>query len=728
MKNFFRSTALVGLLLLFGPLGAPAQDCFTELWVQADQTSIHGNSMAYDPVTGSLLLPQISSPTGPVYVLDAADGTLTTKTLSTKGISFGSLGCFAIGADEGGRIYGLSDFGSRYMILWDGVDDDTPTSVPLEQGRLVRNYDVHGGANGEPTTIYATGSADYGPIEVFTCEPGGVPVLRETFGGGAATPGGKAGVASPTGYPADVVYGSDAVATAYNGIHIWTRAEGEMTYYGELTIPMGFDRAPTLALACDPENDGLIFALIGNGYPHSVMAINAKTWQMEGFYYLPVNAAVGNRGALIVDRKNKLLFWYGRPNSSTATAPLGHWGCLRYTVPPVRPTLTPTPSPTPSPTPVANPEEEIRALWVTRFDYTTTAAVRTIIQRAAEYHFNVVLFQTRGNATTFYPSALEPWAWELSGSSVENTGRDPGWDPLTLAIREAHAAGLQLQAYMNTYPGWKETIPPPVGVPQVWNTHREWFACAKSGATMWPSDWWTYWYTFLSPGHPEARAHIHAVYMEVLQRYPQIDGIHYDYIRYPSEVGDFAWNPVDVALFTAEAGGAPDDLPAEWAQWKRDQITKLVRENYNVGETIRRGGMFSGATLGNPSSGRNSYFQDSHAWLAEGIIDCVMPMLYTADTSYFNDRVAEYVAARNGRFVAPGIGVSSVTVDGLLEEIRLSRANGAQGVALFAYSTLFPGGVPNEKAQALLSGPFSNIATVPPMPWKSPPQTAWFLY
>jgi hypothetical protein len=170
MKNFFRSTALMGLLLLFGPLGAPAQDCFTELWVQADQTSIHGNSMAYDPVTGSLLLPQISSPTGPVYVLDAADGTLTTKTLSTKGISFGSPGCFAIGADEGGRIYGLSDFGSRSMILWDGVDDDTPTSVPLEQGRLARNYDVHGGANGEPTTIYATGSADYGPIEVFTCE------------------------------------------------------------------------------------------------------------------------------------------------------------------------------------------------------------------------------------------------------------------------------------------------------------------------------------------------------------------------------------------------------------------------------------------------------------------------------------------------------------------------------------------------------------------------------
>jgi uncharacterized lipoprotein YddW (UPF0748 family) len=281
---------------------------------------------------------------------------------------------------------------------------------------------------------------------------------------------------------------------------------------------------------------------------------------------------------------------------------------------------------------------------------------------------------------------------------------------------------------MNTYPGWKETVPPPVDVPQVWNTHRDWFACGKNGATMWPSDWWTYWYTFLSPGHPEARAHIHAVYMEVLQRYPQIDGIHYDYFRYPSEVGDYSWNPVDVSLFTDWAGGTPDEKPAEWAQWKREQITMLARENYKDGEKIRHGTMFSGAVLGKYSSGRNSYFQDSHAWLEEGIIDCIMPMLYTSDTVYFSNMVQEHVAARNGRFVAPGIGVSSVTVSGLLDEIRISRQNGAQGVTLFAYSTLFPGGIPNDKAKALIDGPFSNIAKIPPMTWKNKSNTSYMLY
>lgn len=716
---------LLGIILF--PLKGLPDECFAERWTKMDQRFAHGNSMGYDAATSSLLLPHVNTATGPIHVLDAETGNSTGMVLQRGSLTFGPLGCFAIGVDEEGSIYGYSNSTPPFIALWKGLDDDKPTSAPLQETRLARNYHIQTDGEGL-TTLYAAGSADGGPIEVYTRQPGGVPVLREVFGGGSGPPGGKAGVAANSGYPASVVYGSDGVTAALNGIHIWQRVGDVMEYSGDIPIPGGFSGAPVLALAYEPRNDGLLFALIGNGRPSCVMAINAKTFDLEGLYLLPSEYAVGDRGSLVADTKNQRLFWYGRPSNSTTTSPVGHWGCLDYTIPPVRP--MPTPTPTPSPTPIAppNPDVEIRALWVTRWDYTTTDAVKTIMKNAADCHFNIILFQVRGNATVFYPSALEPWAWELTGSSVATTGQNPGWDPLAVAIREAHAAGLELHAYMNTYPGWKETVPPPEHVPQLWNTHREWFACGRDGSTMWPSDWWTYWYTFLSPGHPEARAHLHAVHMEILERYPGMDGIHYDYIRYPSEVGDYSWNPVDVGIFTATAGGTPDEKPAEWAQWKRDQITTLVRENYTRAEKIRPRVMFSSAVLGSYSSGRNSYFQDSHFWLGEGIMDCIMPMLYTSDTALFDTRVQEHVAARNGRFVAPGIGVSSVTVDNLLEEIRLSRQNGAQGVALFAYSTLFPGNVPNNKAQALLEGPFSNVAQVPPMTWRNQPNASFILY
>jgi len=123
--------------------------------------------------------------------------------------------------------------------------------------------------------------------------------------------------------------------------------------------------------------------------------------------------------------------------------------------------------------------------------------------------------------------------------------------------------------------------------------------------------------------------------------------------------------------------------------------------------------MFSAAVAGNYLGGRDSNFQDSHAWLAENIIDCITPMQYTANMDSFRFMTLNHVAARNGRIVAPGIGVSNVSASGLLEQIQIARESGAQGVALFAYSSLFTSGAANPKAQALLAGPFSNIAGVP---------------
>ncbi len=362
----------------------------------------------------------------------------------------------------------------------------------------------------------------------------------------------------------------------------------------------------------------------------------------------------------------------------------------------------------------ANPE--VRAIWVTRYEFKTTDTVQTILKNCADYHFNVILFQVRGNATVFYESELEPWAWELH-DRIQDLGKDPDWDPLTVAIRSAHELGLELHAYMNTFPAWKETTPPSTEVDQVWNKHSEWIACDKEGNLMWPHDWWTYWYTFLSPGHPGARAHIHKVYMEVLDNY-DVDGLHYDYIRYPGEVGDYSWNPIDVALFTAEHLATPDEKPDEWGQFKRDAITALVAANYQGAKDRGKSVMFSASVIGEPDRALDPYFQDSPTWVKRGIIDCCFPMLYTNDHEQFEGRVRRHLETKAARLVCPGLGVGRNDVEGLLRQIEISRELGCNGVALFSYSALFPEHEPNEKARALLEGPFAEKVKVPDMPWK----------
>jgi uncharacterized lipoprotein YddW (UPF0748 family) len=547
-------------------------------------------------------------------------------------------------------------------------------------------------------------------------------------------------VAADSGYPAAVVYGSECYGPSF-GIHIWKRSGGEMTYTGDVPMPSDVGGVPIAAVAYEPENDGLIFALTCStgdlpDVPSRILAINAKTFQEEGRYDIALPDAVYERGSLVLDQPARKLYWYGRGPLSTDNIPQGSWGCLSYTVPPVRPDPTPggsptptpltTPTPTPEPTPIPNPDEEIRALWVTRWDYATTSDIQTIVANAATHHFNVLLFQVRGNATSFYRSTIEPWAWELTSDSPATTGQDPGWDPLQVAMEESHKAGIQIHAWMNVYPGWRGLENPPPGSSQVWITHKDWFCRDFEGNLMMPS---ASWYTLLSPGHPDVQDYLNSVFLEIVDAYPELDGVHYDYIRYPYEVGDWEWNPVDVATFTAEAGGTPQDKPAEWAQWKTDQITALVQRNYQDGARLRPGVAWSAAVLGDYSGGVTRGHQDSHAWMIQGIIDAIMPMLYTETLDTFILRVQGHLRESNGRFVAPGIYVSTYGTQGLLDRIAESRRLGAQGVTLFAYSILFPDHTPGSFADALLGGPFSNVASVPPMPWKEAALSAgWLLW
>ena len=78
----------------------------------------------------------------------------------------------------------------------------------------------------------------------------------------------------------------------------------------------------------------------------------------------------------------------------------------------------------------ATATDEVRAIWITRFEYQTEADVKTILANCASLGFNTILFQVRGQADAYYRSSIEPWAERLGG-------RDPGFDPLEVACRES---------------------------------------------------------------------------------------------------------------------------------------------------------------------------------------------------------------------------------------------------------------------------------------------------
>jgi uncharacterized lipoprotein YddW (UPF0748 family) len=314
-----------------------------------------------------------------------------------------------------------------------------------------------------------------------------------------------------------------------------------------------------------------------------------------------------------------------------------------------------------------------------------------IVNRAADANFNAILFQVRGTADAFYESNLEPWSARLNSS--DQLGFDPGWDPLSTMITYAHAAGLQVHAYINIYPTWYGTTPPPSDTEPV---HPFW---TWSAAYTW--DDWRVWhrydgvmllnpgYLYASPGAWPVADHIVSVATDIVSRY-DLDGLHLDYIRYPGV--DYSCDPFSLVYGSCFGPG--------WADWQRQQVSNLVERIYDA---IPPGELLSAAVWPVyqsvpqcPSTiGRDVFYQDSQGWLQAGIIDGVMPMIYPAKydadpwtRECFSALVYDYQSNSNGRYIVAGIGGGYDDFGEIAERIAISRAAGTAGHAIFSYSSL----------------------------------------
>ncbi len=348
---------------------------------------------------------------------------------------------------------------------------------------------------------------------------------------------------------------------------------------------------------------------------------------------------------------------------------------------------------------------ETRAIWVTRGEYRTADDIREIMRNCARLNLNVILFQIRGNGTAFYNSPFEPWADELGG-------KDPGFDPLAVAVEESHRAGLELHAYVNVMPGWRGKVPPTSSI-QLYRNHLDWFAVDSLGRHEPLTDT----YVTLSPGIPEVQDYLAAICVDLAKRY-SVDGIHLDYIRYLG--AGYSYDKPSVNRFVSSYGKTPLELPESWNQFRRDQVTEVVRKISHGAKAVKPNLRISVAALRVYSRAYSLYFQDVRAWLKEGLVDDEYNMLYVADSSQFSTILQDGLQHASGRKVFPGIGVRNLSPVQLTDEILITRRLGAKGFALFSYGALFPvsfrrgnrsepeGNRFEELQRALLEGPFKE--------------------
>ncbi len=377
------------------------------------------------------------------------------------------------------------------------------------------------------------------------------------------------------------------------------------------------------------------------------------------------------------------------------------------------------------------PAEEARGIWLSRFEYcrsspdhnqdTIKAYISNIIENAARSNFNIIFFQVRGNGDAYYTPGLEPWGHLLTGEF----GQDPGWDPLEYAIFEAHLRGLELHAWINTFPAWRGPGEPPVTEPlSPYLAHPDWVVCDSSGIPMPITDH----YVSFSPGNTAVHDYLIKITLDIVNRY-DIDGIHFDYIRYPEQSPELGYShdSVSVALFNSKSGN-PDKL--DWADWQREQLTAFVVKTYNSITVTKPWVKMSAAVIGTYIdqgwTAYHSVYQDPRRWAELGKIDFVAPMMYhprSHPTASFSKRALDWKNYYTmDRYVFPGIGSyryntqkSPYTWREAEGQINFLRQQGIPGMVFFSAGSL------TEHWESIATKYYTDQAEVPQMPWKSDP-------
>ena len=198
---------------------------------------------------------------------------------------------------------------------------------------------------------------------------------------------------------------------------------------------------------------------------------------------------------------------------------------------------------------------------------------------------------------------------------------------------------------------------------------------------------------WLCPSHPDNQQLEIDSMVEVARRY-DVDGIHFDYIRYPDADHCFC---AGCQRRFGESGAAvarwPQDvLPggpqrSAWLDWRRGNITRVVKSVSEQARAVKPNVKISAAVFPNWAVERDNIGQDWKLWCEKGYLDFVCPMDYTASDAQLDNWTKQQIAWAAPVPCYPGIGAWVLTPDRVIGQIQTARRHQTKGFVLFNYDT-----------------------------------------
>ena len=349
-------------------------------------------------------------------------------------------------------------------------------------------------------------------------------------------------------------------------------------------------------------------------------------------------------------------------------------------------------------------DNEKRACWVSFLDIqhylcdtdekTFRRKVNNMCENMKKNLVNTVIFQVRPMGDAIYNSNIYPWSYYINSS-----GKNPGYDPLSIFVETSHSKGMKIEAWINPFrlsngtsstEKYKKT--------SFYKKNKSCIVEYDSGDGQKKLS--------LDPGNRNARQLIIDGVNEIVKNY-NVDGIHFDDYFYVSGL-----------------------CPNLDENAKKKNVNELVKGVYASLKKIDNKCEFGISPQGNIGN-CNAQGADVATWLSEaGYIDYIMPQIYWSDNyqsstgkmlTMYTDRIKEWKKLNSLNLpMYVGFALYKCGIDNgidlgwskkssnLSEQYKILKNNGYNGYALFRYAWLDYALVNNNYNNGMLTGDSSK--------------------
>ncbi len=236
------------------------------------------------------------------------------------------------------------------------------------------------------------------------------------------------------------------------------------------------------------------------------------------------------------------------------------------------------------------------------------------------------------------------------------------------------------------------------------DNHPDWFMVSRSGKSCFDKPPYVDYYRWISPVIPGVQSYLKDRVAEIVEK-EGVDGVHFDYVRYPDVIlpralwetykldqteeladYDFCYSEHTQKAFKAKTGR---DLMAivdpandqEWLKFRYDSVTDLVKQL--VGVAKEHGKQTTAAVFPTPSMARKICRQDWDKWP----LDCFAPMVYHSfyneEVNWIGDCMRENIQATTVPVMAGLYMPAFKNPEEFAEGLRVVKKRGGAGISLF---------------------------------------------